>query len=107
MRTLVILSIAALGLTACGGKDSGTVKKLEASCHSMAKMAGETPPKGSCECMSKTLVETLSAEDAEAVATAFSSMKKPEDAMKHMMPLLANGEIMKGLKAVEEKCDIK
>ncbi len=70
-------------------------------------MAGETPPKGACKCMSSTLIDTLSEEDAATVAEAFSKMKKPEDAMRHMMPLLANGTIMKGLKAVEDKCDMK
>jgi len=111
MRKLVILSIIAVSLTACGGgkKDSkGSIaKKLESSCHTMAKMAGETPPKGACKCMSSALVESLSEEDAATVAKAFGNMKKPEDAMLQMMPLLANGEIMKALKAVEEKCDIK
>ena len=111
MRNLIILSIVAVSLTACGGgkkNSKGSIaKKLEASCHTMATMSGETPPKGACECMSSALIDTLSEEDAATVAEAFSKMKKPEDAMLHMMPLLANGAIMKGLKAVEEKCDIK
>ena len=106
MRKFLIIPIAAFVLTACGGGNS-VGKQLEASCESMATMSGETPPKGACSCMSATLVETLSAEDAQTVATAFGNMKKPEDAMVQMMPLLANGAIMKGLKAVEEKCDMK
>ena len=105
MRTLIILSIAAFGLTACGGNK--TEAKLEAACHGMADMAGDKAPKGACKCMSSTLVNALSAEDAEKVATAFSAMKKPEDAMVQMVPLLANGKIMKALGEVEAKCDIK
>lgn len=106
MHKIIMISIATLALTACGGGNK-VASKLEASCENMAAMSGETPPKGACKCMSDALVETLSAEDAETVATAFGNMKTPEDAMVQMMPLLANGEIMKGLKAVEEKCDMK
>lgn len=105
MRTLLILSVAAFGLTACGG--SKTVSSLKASCNTMAEMAGETPEKGQCDCMATTLVENLSKEQATKVADAFSKMKKPEDAMIAMMPLLADGEIMKALGAVETKCDMK
>jgi len=105
MRTLILLSFAAISLTACSGNE--TEAKLNSACENMAKMANETPAKGACDCMSSTLVETLSAEDAETVANAFSAMDKPEDAMVQMMPLLANGEIMKALGEVEKKCDIK
>ena len=105
MRTLILLSIAAIGLTACGGNE--TQAKLNSACENMAKMAGETPPKGACDCMSSTLVENLSDEDAKAVANAFSAMEKPEDAMMQMIPLLANRKIMKALGEVEKKCDIK
>lgn len=111
MRTLTKLSIAVLGLTslsltACSGGNK-TEAKLEAACNGMADMAGEKAPKGACKCMSSALVASLSPEDAEKVATAFSAMKKPEDAMVHMMPLLANDKIMIALGEVDSKCDMK
>jgi len=106
MRSLVILSVAVLGLSACGG-GGGTKARLEASCQDLAKMSGETPPKGACKCMSNALVETLSKEDAKAVADAFSKMDKPEDAAMAMLPLIANGKIMMALAAVEKKCDME
>jgi len=105
MRTLVILSLAMFGLTACGGNK--TEAKLNAACENMAKMAGETPPKGACDCMSAALVKSLPAEKAEKVAAAFSAMEKPEDAMTQMIPLLADGEIMKALGEVEKNCEMQ
>ncbi len=106
MYKILMISVATLGLTACGGGND-VAKQLEASCESMATMSGKTPAKGACKCMSSTLVENLSAEDAEKVATAFGNMETPEDTMANMMPLLANVEIMKGLKAVKEKCEME
>ncbi len=105
MRKILLLSMTAFTLAACGGNE--TTAKLNSACENMAKIAGETPDKGACACMSSTLVENLSTEDAQKVANAFSAMDKPEDAMIQMMPLLANGDIMKALGEVEKKCDIK
>jgi ABC-type glycerol-3-phosphate transport system substrate-binding protein len=96
-----------IGLGACGGGGGSTAASLENSCEKMAKMAGETPPKGACKCMSKELTKNLSKEDATTLAKAFSSMDKPEDALTAMLPLMANGNIMKAMKNIESVCDIK
>jgi len=107
MRKYLILSVAALGLVACGGGSGKTVKQLESGCAKMAEVAGEEAPKGACACMAKTLVAELSAEDAQTMADALGKIDSPEDMMMAMMPLMGNEDIMKAMDTVGTKCDME
>ncbi len=116
MRSFILISVAAVALVACGGKGSGdktgkstqaAKASLEASCETMAKASGKAAPKGACKCMSDSLKKSLSAEDVQKVAKAFSAMKKPEDAMTAMAPLAGNADIMTALANVEKACKMQ
>ncbi len=105
MRTLVLLTVAALGLSACGGNK--TEAKLKSSCETLVKLSGETDvPKNGCSCLSKELVKTLDAKDADILANALGSVKTEEDMMMALMPLMANPKILEGMESAAESCDL-